>query len=170
MEGNTLINEKILKLLKQHLEELEQDYQDTPLRSGGFGSSGIDYHTLKKLKAEISDKDTKSAYNHILDIINAKGKSVSDIYNNANVSKAVFGNFKKTGKMSKGNLIALCLALELENKEIEEALKLAGYSYKNDTLGKAVSFLVDRKIREVDDVNLYLYACDLPLIGSQVRE
>lgn len=66
---------------------------------------------------------------------------------------------KDTGyKPSKSTILCLCLALELNNKETEEMLNIAGYSLSGDIIAdKIVSYCISKRYYDVYDIeNLIL--------------
>ena len=70
---------------------------------------------------------------------------------------------KDTGyKPGKSTILCLCLALELNNKETEEMLNIAGYSLSGDIIAdKIVSYCISRQYYDVYDIeNLILEKTD----------
>ena len=86
----------------------------------------------------------------------------NELYKKAHVSKTVFSkirSMKDTGyKPSKSTILCLCLALELNNKETEEMLNIAGYSLSGDIIAdKIVSYCISKRYYDVYDIeNLIL--------------
>lgn len=101
-------------------------------------------------------------YPSIIKYCEEKDIAENKLYKKAHVSKTVFSkirSMKDTGyKPSKSTILCLCLALELNNKETEEMLNIAGYSLSDDIIAeKIVSYCISKRYYDVYDIeNLIL--------------
>lgn len=101
-------------------------------------------------------------YPSIIKYCEEKDIAENKLYKKAHVSKTVFSkirSMKDTGyKPSKSTILCLCLALELNNKETEEMLNIAGYSLSGDIIAdKIVSYCISKRYYDVYDIeNLIL--------------
>lgn len=91
-------------------------------------------------------------YPSIIKYCEEKDIAENKLYKKAHVSKTVFS------KIRKSTILCLCLALELNNKETEEMLNIAGYSLSGDIIAdKIVSYCISKRYYDVYDIeNLIL--------------
>lgn len=127
----------------------------------------------------------------IMRIIEDRGiKKISTVYSKANITKAVFSKIrqsaecctaeklgkklspedikKKNYKPAKNTAIALCLALELHEREFVRTLEKAGYTLSRSVLSDViVRYFVEKEIYDVFTVNEMLFKYDQALLGSE---
>ena len=111
--------------------------------------------TIKNIVRSFSD--TCDLYPSIIKYCEEKDIAENKLYKKAHVSKTVFSkirSMKDTGyKPSKSTILCLCLALELNNKETEEMLNIAGYSLSDDIIAdKIVSYCISKRYYDVYDI------------------
>lgn len=117
----------------------------------------------------INNKRTPSFNKVLLNFIDKKGVSDTDIYKKAGIDRRHFSKIRSNADYhpGKNTAIALALALELNEKEIDKLLSAAGYSLSNsDTFDLVIQFCVNKKIYTMHNVNEALdYFSLKPLIG-----
>jgi hypothetical protein len=92
----------------------------------------------------------------LLNFIDNKGSSDSDIYKKAGIDRRHFSKIRSNPnyRPRKNTVIALALALELNKKETEQLLSSAGFSLsESDTFDLAIQFCLEKRIYDVDLVN-----------------
>ena len=123
---------------------------------------------INDLDALISDLDEPFNVT-LMHLIDAKGKSDSEVYKKANIDRKLFSKIRigKGYTPGKKTILALAVALELTPGETGELLVKAGYalshSQKFDVI---VEFFLINKIYDIDEINQVLFKYDQPLLGS----
>lgn len=104
--------------------------------------------------------------------IDRKGCSDADIYHKAGLDRRLFSKIRSIPdyRPGKNTVLALALALELDEKNTSELLITCGYSLSgSSTSDLIIQYCIRRKVYSIDDVNLALHHFNLePLAG--VRE
>jgi len=140
---------------KTWLERFRKKPADKP----GNKSKNRPFYDLPE--AELERYINKSRSNEtfstkLLQYIDRSGLADAEIYKKAGIDRRHFSKIRcdKNYSPKKSTVIALCIALELDLKETEEMLKLAGYSLSNsDTGDLVVKFFIERKIYDLMTVN-----------------
>ena len=99
-------------------------------------------------------------------LIDSKDLKDSDVYNKVNIDRRLFSKIRsdKNYHPSKETVILLAIALELNEKELDNLLESASYSLpKNNKFDLIIRFCFINKIFKLTDINelLYEYNCKL---------
>ena len=114
---------------------------------------------------ENKEEDTFSS--RMLKYIDEKGVSDSEIYKKAGLDRRHFSKMRSRNyRPGKQTVLALCMALELSRVEIDNFLRLAGYSLSNsDTGDLVIMFCLEKKIYDIMQVNELLDYMGCRVIG-----
>lgn len=128
-----------LSILDNDSKSVEMDFDDIE-------------HYIKSNKSEEFSKT-------LFEFIDKSGMSDSDVYKKAGINRRVFSDIRcKHDRIpTKKNILAFCLALELNLNDAKKLLRSAGYSLTNNNLlDLIVSYCLDHKIYSLIDVNIIL--------------
>lgn len=117
---------------------------------------------------------TKPFYAYLRDLLIQKGFTArSEVYKASGISKYTFSklmNYKLEHRPSKDTLAALAIGLKLNLDEAEELYNQAGYHLGNsDFVDKVVSFFIQEKVYDIDEVNYCLLYYGYPPLGEKPR-
>ena len=162
-------DKRVIENLRAHYQEIISNYVITAYAASrhGFVGAGMvclpplsSLSTIKNIVESFSN--TCDLYPYIIKYCEEKDITENELYKKAHVSKTVFSKIRSmkdtSYKPSKSTILCLCLALELNNKETEEMLNIAGYSLSGDIIAdKIVSYCISRQYYDVYDIeNLIL--------------
>ena len=113
---------------------------------------------IKALKEAIDHKE-KTLYDYIIMYCKLKHfEKESDLYKKACVNAKTFAKIRNSETPSKLTLLRICLGLELNLKQTQEMLNVAGYSLSNNNIfDKIIAFCLDKGVVNIDRVEDYIY-------------
>lgn len=114
------------------------------------------------------EKPDFSFSDKLFQLIDERGMTDPEVYMRANVSKQVFSKIRRSGYHPKKNtILALAVALKLSLEETNDLLSYAGYTLSRCDKGDLiVSYYIEHKIFDVDEINVMLLEFDQTLLGS----
>ena len=161
-------DKRVIENLRENYQEIISNYVITAYATSCHGFAGLGYtppllplSTIKNIVESFSNTPC-DLYPSIIKYCEEKDIAENELYKKAHVSKTVFSkirSMKETSyKPSKSTILCLCLALELNNKETEAMLNIAGYSLSNDIIAdKIVDYCISKRYYDVYDIeNLIL--------------
>lgn len=123
----------------------------------------------KDLEEFIKNQKSKETFStKLLQYIDQTGHSDAEIYKRAGIDRRHFSKIRcdKDYQPRKTTVLALCLALQLDESKSTELLSLAGYSLSNgDTGDLVVRFCIERGIYDLMEVNTALDYFGQKVIG-----
>ena len=128
-----------------------------------------DFMSVSKGLDDLIDDLDEPFNTTLLKLIDAKGKTDSEVYKRANIDRKLFSKIR-TGKgymPSKRTILALAVSLELNLEETDDLLERAGYalshSQKFDVI---VEFFIVNGKYDIFEINEVLFKYDQPLLGA----
>lgn len=165
------MKEKLELYLKENLETLVKFkkaryvLEDSCL--GRASLEDLDYETSVKIDDYIDkNKDDNKFQKLLFKYIDERDLKDSEVYNKVHVDRRLFSKIRSYSDYhpSKETVILLGIALELNEKEIEELLESASYSLpKNNYFDLIIRFCFVQGIYDVSLINEFLddYKCKL---------
>jgi DNA-binding phage protein len=104
----------------------------------------------------------------LLRMIDKRGLKDSDVYKRANMSRQHFSKIRSNPayQPKKQTVLALAVALELPLDQTRLLLERAGFALTHaDKRDVIVEYFIREGIYDIYEINLALYAYDLPLLG-----
>ena len=104
----------------------------------------------------------------LLKLIDASGKSDSEVYNRANIDRRHFSKIRSNVDYvpSKTTVLAMAVALELSISQTEALLRKAGFALSHSReFDVIVEYFIQNKQYDISLINEMLYIYDQPLLG-----
>ena len=119
---------------------------------------------MRRIQEKIDDFIDRVFHNEtfvemLLRLIDEKGLSDSEVYKRANLDRKFFSKLRcdKHYKPKKKNVVALALALELDNSTSKKLIKKAGYILTGSNMFDVViRYCIENKIYNIIQVNTML--------------
>ncbi|MCJ8008203.1 hypothetical protein ACFFF5_11240 [Lederbergia wuyishanensis] len=115
----------------------------------------------------IETKRKPSLQKILFDFIDRRGATDPEIYHKAGIDRKLFSKIRSNPgyRPKKNTIIALALALELNQEEMDTLLHSAGYTLSDsETFDLIIQFCIEKKIYNIHDVNEALDHYDLKLL------
>lgn len=166
-----MLNKEILLELQDFVDNHLEYISYSLLESPKYIETEIlqDIQTIE-IEDFIKNNRKPTLQNVLFRFIDSLGKSDSDIYKKAGLDRKHFSKIRSNPnyRPRKNTIIALGLALELKEKEMDELLTSAGYSLSDsETFDLVIKFCIKKNIFDIDLVNQALdYFSLKPLIGA----
>jgi hypothetical protein len=153
-----MLDQKILMELEAYIHEhLIIELQDR------MYSEMMEESIQESLHIELDDfikNNRKPTLQEVLfNFIDKKDASDTEIYKRAGIDRRHFSKIRSSSdyRPKKNTVIALGLALKLDEEEFHQLLESGGYSLsESDTSDLVIKFCLDKKIYDVYQVNEYL--------------
>lgn len=166
------IKKKLNEYLDLYLKPVEKG---TLLRSSKMmGASAGTYADMECAEASIinyinDNKDEDTFQKKLFKLIDDRNLKDSDVYNKVDIDRRLFSKIRSNTDYhpSKETVILLGLALELNEKEIEDLLESASYSLPmNTTFDLIIRFCFKEHIYDVRTINEFLYDHECKLLNE----
>lgn len=154
-----MLDNKILKELEAYIQDHIVDIEFNIYQSSESMESINEEIQLVDLEDFIETNRQPTFQQVLFRFIDEKGVSDPVIYKRAAIDRKHFSKIRSNPiyRPSKNTIIALALALELNKKQVEELLISASHSLSNsNTCDLVIQFCLEKKIYNMDDVNLAL--------------
>lgn len=138
--------------------------------SYGPPSSGLGLDNMNKILDALMSKADKSFAERLLYLIEQSGRSPTDIYTKAGITKQHFYKIKSNPdyKPTKETALAFAVALRLSLEETNDLIGRAGYtlshSSKSDII---VEYFIKEGIYDVDELNFNLHSRKLGTLTNR---
>ncbi len=112
----------------------------------------------------------ESFSDYLLRKIREAGMTDAQCWRKAQLNRAHFNKIKQNPDYHPGRntVIALALALKLDRAEADRLLQKAGYALSDSSKAdRIVAECIDRRIFDLDDVNVRLYEAGQPILGAR---
>ncbi|WP_430509708.1 hypothetical protein [Gottfriedia solisilvae] len=165
-----MLTKEILKELKEYIDNHLLPFSSHVLEEYQYSlqEERIDLHSVE-LEDFIKNKRKPTLSELLFQFIDQKKTTDPVIYKKAGIDRKHFSKIRSNPNYlpKKNTIIALALALELNELEFEELLSTAGYSLSDsDTSDLVIQFCLQKKIYDIDLVNQALEYFSLkPLNG-----
>lgn len=125
-----------------------------------------------ELESFIEDNKEPSFSQILFDFIDKRSTNDTDVYKKVGIDRRHFSKIRSNPDYhpSKKTVIALALALELNEMESNKLLNSTGYSLSDcDTFDLVIQFCLYKKIYNIDDVNMALDYFSIKPLGGVLK-
>lgn len=147
----------------QYSRRSESEKSSKPSVYGFANIFDVDFKQIRDAEHEETFSDKLQR------LIRERGEKNSSIYKRANIDRRHFSKIcnHREYQPSKFTVLAFAVALKLNFEKTQELLASAGYTLtKNNLADVIISFFIDKKFFDVDEINQYLYKYEQPLLGG----
>ena len=163
------IKKKLDEYLKIHLEVRDNFLGKAASKFGYAMEEDCSFNSLNIDNYIEKTKEDDTFQTKLFKLIDEKGVKDSDVYNKVDIDRRLFSKIRsnKNYHPSKNTVILLGIALEVDEEEIEELLKVASYSLPmNNTYDLIIRFCFREHIYDLNKINEFLYDHNCKLLNE----
>lgn len=112
-----------------------------------------------KINEYLNCHKSKSFSEILFSFIDKSGHKDSEIYKKVDIDRKLFSKIRCNNNYipRRNIIIKLCLALGLEKTDFNKLLNSAGYSLTSNKFDQVITYCLENKIYDLNEVNNYLY-------------
>ena len=151
-------------------DEVPNFYKPPAPRSSQKPSTARFYSARREINFDkIFEQNVGETFSEmLLRLVDESGEKNSAIYNRALIDRQLFSRIKKNKNYqpSKDTAVAFAIALELDLAATKDLLATAGFTLSKNKRDVIISFFIENKLFDVNELNDCLYEYNQDILGG----